>query len=123
MKPRIIILQTVEGSLEECKWMLIKLGLRENEDYVLLSHSPNPEAFVPDDRQVFITGSFGGMDEGVAEMVTKAKDRNKALVAVSFSTHKIAGPFDHHIQKTQGCYDHFLEVVQDFLNGTLVRTA
>ena len=123
MKPRIIVMQTVEGALEECKWMLIKLGMRENIDFCLLSSQPSLESFVPDTRQIFVTGSFGGLDEGVAEMVEVAKNRNKELVAVSFSSHKIKGPFDYHIPKTnQRCWDHFQGVVRNFLDGTLNRT-
>ncbi len=127
MKPKIIVMQTVDSTLQQCREILISMGLIEGEDFLLLDQAPNIENFEPDSRQLFVTGSFSGLDSGVAEMVTTAKDQNKELVAISFSTHKIAGTFDAHIPKVResldACFRQFRGIVQRFLDGTLVRTA
>ena len=125
LKPKkIVVMQTVDGGREFCRQILESMRLVEYEDFVVLNSRPRlSRDFTPDTRQLFITGSFDGHDEGVAEMVAKAKVQNKQLVVVSFSTHRIAGSFDQHIPKGPACDASFKKVIQNFLDGTLTRTA
>lgn len=122
MQPTIIVLQTSHSAFIMCRMELKMMGLKEDQDFVLLDEEPEEHLFTAGTRQLFITGSFSGSDEGVGEMVQAARDRNPELVTVSFAIHEIDGPFDLQVRKRIGMQDQFKKIVEDFQNGTLVRT-
>lgn len=124
MYPPIVIFQSSYGGFMLSKDLLAELGLIEDKDFEIWDFEPIfQNCLKPGTRQLFITGSFSGRSEGVAEMVQTARDYNLELVTVSFSTLKIDGPFDHHIPKTVlGTRKSFMEAVKGFLNGTINRT-
>jgi hypothetical protein len=122
MQPTIIVLQTAYSAFMMCRGLLQNMGLKEGHDFMLLDEEPEEHLFTAGTRQLFITGSFCGCDEGVAEMVQAARDRNPELVTVSFASHEIDGPFDQQVRKRIGMSGQFRKIIEDFQNGTLVRT-
>lgn len=122
MQPTIIVLQTSFPAFMMCREELEMMGLKEDHDFLLLDNKPEEQLFVPGLRQLFITGSFYGSDDGVGEMVQTARDKNPELVTVSFATHEIDGPFDRQVRKRFGMQQQFRNTIGDFQNGTLIRT-
>ncbi|MFZ2764092.1 MAG: hypothetical protein WAX80_03605 [Minisyncoccia bacterium] len=121
--PTIVVMQTSEGGQLICRLVLGFLGLVEGRDFVILSRSPTQKLFMPGMRQLFITGSFDGMDDGlVAEMVTRVRRYNPELVVASFAAWHLDGDFDLRIKKIGGDPGKNLRnAVQGFLEGSVNR--
>lgn len=101
---------------------LREMGLREDKDFLIFSSPPDVKVFLPDERQMFITGSFWGRNDGVVDMVTTFKKRNPRLTTVFFSANEIASDvFDHYVEKDMDCWERLEEIVQEFLSNNTSR--
>jgi hypothetical protein len=124
MKPHIVVLQTAFHARKSCEEYLQGLKLVKGEDFVLIS---KPEELKPllenGIRQLFITGSFTGVTDGIAEMVQEARKSNSELVCMSFAIDPLPGEFDHNIPKTRDAREKgkFFEAVTAFLVGGINR--
>lgn len=122
-RPKIIVLQSSRSGFMLCRGELEKMGLEMDTDFYIFSDETCVHSqWEAGQRQLFITGTFSGSEEGVAEMVQKARECNQELVCMSFALDPIAGPFDHTIEKGSGSRENFVAAVQGFLDGTLNRT-
>ncbi len=124
MKPQIILLQTAFHARRACEEYLQSLNLVTDKDFVFISRPETLKLLLKNgERQLFITGSFLGVTEGIEEMVNKARESNPELVCMSFSIDPLPGEFDHIIPKTRNAREKekFLEAVNGFLTGTINR--
>ena len=125
MSAKILVFQSRDGGLYVCKKILSSLGLTESKDYIAsTNHKEALGHLEANERQLLITGSFGGSDEGVAEMLSEAKERNPELAVVAFSLDNLPGPVDLWIGKSGRDFGMSLKAaIQSFLDGTLKRVA
>ena len=120
MRPKIILMQSSHNGHMLCREELEKMGLKMDIDfYIFDSEVCVHSQWEAGQRQLFMTGTFSGNEEGVAEMVQKARECNPELVCMSFALNPIPGPFDYAIEKSR---DSLVAAVQGFLDGTLNRT-
>ncbi len=120
MRPRIIIMQSSHHGFMFCCEELGRMGLQVDTDFSIFRDELGiHDQWEPGKRQLFITGTFSGSEEGVVEMVQEARECNPELVCMSFSVDPIEGPFDHVIEKNR---ENFVAAVRGFLDGTLNRT-
>jgi hypothetical protein len=119
---KIIVLQTSHSGYEDCEQRLTALGLVRGQDFrVYDDRKEAVEAVVAGERQLFITGTFHGRTQGIAEMLHAGRTKNPNLVCASFSLDKLPGSFDVRIAKGRESRE-FEATVQAFLDGKLKRT-
>lgn len=124
MKPKIVLLQTAFHARMACEEYLRSLNMVKDRDFVLISDPGRLKLFLENGkRQLFITGSFTGSTEGIAEMVQEARESNSELVCMSFAIDPLPGEFDYNIQKIRDAREQgkFLEAVNGFLTGAINR--
>jgi len=124
MTPTIVVMQTSDAGRIICREVLgTILRLQEGRDFVVLSRPPSQELFVPGMRQLFITGSFAGMDDGlVAELIQRIRGYNPQVVVASYAIWELSGDFDLRIKKIDfDPIDNIKTAIEGFLTGTVNR--
>jgi hypothetical protein len=123
-KMKIIILQTDHHARQSCKEVLAALELVDGKDYKIFRDIHGVEdAIATDERQLFITGSFYGCQEGVAGFVHRLRQKNSQLVCLSFSIDRLEGPFDGAIEKTgRKTPQNFAHALVGFQKGMINRS-
>lgn len=124
MKPQIVVLQTSFSGFMACRETLEEMGMVMDKDFTMLDDNVLLEnEFEPGQRQFFVTGTFSGSKNGVAEMVQKVREYSPELVCASFAIDHIDGPFDYKIEKGGGRgRENFAAAVKAFLAGSINRT-
>lgn len=122
-KPRIIVLQTSTYGLQNCKDLLLRMGLLEGPDFALLHSFHEIEGLLEKgSRQLLITGSIRNSNRGISLFVESARNTNNQLVCVSYASLSIPGAFESVVTKEKNnSLAELKQVVENFLNGSLVR--
>ncbi len=121
---KIIILQTDYHARQSCEEVLAVMQLVGGKDYKIFRDIHGVEdVIVTDERQLFITGSFYGCQEGVAGFVHRLRQKNSQLVCLSFSTVRLEGPFDGTIEKAgRKTPKNFAHALVEFQKGMINRS-
>lgn len=97
----VLIIQTSARGFEVVQGKLQKAGLVEGKDFILFTGPFDTDAHIKvDEKQLLITGSFGGDDVDAAEFVRRAKQKKPFLKAGYMSGFKFPGePYDFVVDK------------------------
>lgn len=120
----IVIFQTISFARRYCDDTLTKMGLIKGKDFRILSDVHDVEAAIADNqRQLFISGSFNGIQDSLAAFIQKLRDKNPQLVCLSYSTERLEGPFDGAITKRMEVGDKNLPLaILAFQTGVAQRS-
>lgn len=120
----IVIFQTISFARSYCDKTLTERGLVNGKDFLILSHVTDVEAVIADNqRQLYISGSFNGIQDSLAAFIQKLRDKNPQLVCLSYSTERLDGPFDGAITKRMHSGDKNLPLaILAFQTGVLRRS-
>ncbi len=103
---RIIFMQTATGAIGHAENLLDREGFVRNKDYVAFpSMESLEERMMPNSPQLLFTGTFGGMERPVLEMIDRLLTINPQLEVVflsGFAPEK--GKFKEVILKTDSSW-------------------
>lgn len=117
-------MQFLADGRQTCVEVLTKLGIMPDKYQIFNDIHGVEEAIGTDKRQLFLAGSFQGIQYQFPAFIQLLRDRNTKLVCVGYCYEILTGPFEETILRQLDYENRALsEVILNFQRGTLKRSS
>lgn len=124
---KILVYQSSEAGQEFVRMVMKVLKLTEDIDFAVIGEADEVQPKVlPGERQMLISGTFGGSTLGLSEWIMSLKDINQELFCVAYASAEESHleAFDWMIQKSCGApLTELMLAVERFLGSLDLVTA